>query len=206
MNISDYLSKQLQSGEEVVQVIKRHPITLVPALGFGAILILIDFFLVAWWFQHRQWGVYGFFGLAAIGLGAMIRSWYIWSHNMLAITTKRVIDIDQRGFFERNVAETTYAKIEDVRYTIRGLWPTLFRFGTIVVQTAGSTTNLELEGVRRPMDVQQLITDLQREQEQTGTSDVSAAELLKVVSRLKDELGPDGVERVLRKSVHPRDG
>lgn len=196
MNISDYLSKQLQTGEEVVQVVRRHPFTMVSSVGGGGLMILLDFFFIAWWFRHQQWGVIGFFAIAVIGLLIIIRGVYLWSNNVLAVTTKRVVDIDQRGFFERHVAEATFDKIQDVRYTIRGFWATIMRFGTLVVQTAGTTTNLEIEAVRRPVELQRMITDLQH-QSQVAPADVSATELLGVVERLKAEIGADGVARLL---------
>lgn len=198
MNISDYLTKQLQPGEELVRMVRRHAVTMVPAVGLGAVLLLVDFFLVAWWFQHRSWGGFGFGGLMLISALMIFRGVYGWRHNVLAITTRRVIDIDQRGFFERNVAETTFEKIQDVRYTIRGFWPTLLRFGTIIIQTAGSSTNLELESVHHPVELQQLIIDLQRQSHGQGNSDVSAQEFLKLIDRLRDELGEEGVERLLQ--------
>lgn len=203
MNITDYISKQLQAGEEVVTVVRRHPATLIPGLLLGGGLTLIDFFLVAWWFRHGGWGVIGFLLLLVVGTILVIRTIFIWSHNAMAVTTHRVIDIDQRGMFERNVAEATYDKVQDVRYTVRGLWSTLFHFGTIVVQTAGNTTNLELEAVRNPVELQQIITDTQRRRQSAQPDDVSATELLKVVDRLKRDLGPDGLDRLLRQRNSP---
>lgn len=199
MNINEYISKQLQPGEDVVRIVRAHPITLVPAIGGGVFLTLLDFFLIAWWFQHRQWGVIGFSITIVIALIILLRGIYTWRHNLLVITNQRVIDIDQHGWFERNVAEAAYDKIQDVRYTIRGLWPTMFRYGTIVLQTAGSTTNLELDAVERPVDIQRLITDLQRAARPSASKDMTAAELLTVVDRLKQELGPEKVAQLLRK-------
>ncbi len=202
MNISDYLTKQLQSGEDLIRVVRRHPATLFPSVGLGSFIILLDFFLVTWWFRHHQWGVIGFSLVVVFGIIVLVRGIYSWSHNVLAVTSDRVIDINQHGFFERNVTEATYDKIQDVRYTIRGLWPTLFRFGTIVVQTANATTPLELADVQHPAELQQLITDIQRQSTaQRGNGNVTAAELLHVVDRLKREIGPEGVDRVLRQSA-----
>ncbi len=199
MNINDYLTKQLQNGEDALRIVRRHPVTIVPAVGLGGFLILLDFFFLAWWFRHGQWGVGGFVVFLIIGVVLVIRGLYVWRNNILVVTTQRVIDIDQHGFFERNVAEATYDKIQDVRYTVKGMWPTIFRFGSIVLQTAGNNTNLELEDVQRPVELQQLITDVQRQAKAKNPSDLSAAELLEVVDRLKTELGPEGVERLLRK-------
>lgn len=206
MNISNYLSKQLQVGEDVVHIVRRHPATMVPSVGVGALLVILDFFLIAWWFQHGRWGSIGFMGVLVIAIWCGIRGMYLWSNNILAITTQRVIDIDQRGVFERHVAEATYDKIQDVRYTIRGLWPTIFRFGTVVLQTAGSTTNLELNAVRRPMDVQQLITEQQRLVQDRPSTDVTAEEFIGVVDRLKAEIGEEGIAELLRRKHRNKNG
>ena len=199
MNIREYINRQLQSGEGVERIVRSHPLTLFPAVSMGGLLVMLDFFLLAWWFQYRGWGVLGFIMTAGIGITIIMRGIYVWRNNVLAITNQRVIDIDQHGFFERNVAETGFDKIQDVRYTIRGLWPTIFRFGTVVIQTAGTTTNLELTAVQHPVDLQRLITDLQRQSRPTANNDLTATELLTVVDRLKMELGPEKIDRLLRK-------
>lgn len=192
MNISDYLSKQLQPGEEVIRIVRRHKITMSSGVGLGSVLILTDFFLIAWWFQHRSWGGLAFTLMAMLAIWIIIRSVYLWQHNVLAITNRRIIDIDQRGWFERNVAEAPIEKIQDVRYTIRGLWPTIFRFGTIVIQTAGSETNLELEAVQHPVELQQLILDLQRHVQHSASGDLTGAELVEMIKRVNAALGPGG--------------
>lgn len=199
MNIQEYINKQLKEREELVRIVRRHPAVLVPPVGFGAAIIMVDFFLLAWWFQHHWWGVAGWLAGLIFGGLLVVRAIYVWSHNALAVTTQRVIDIDQRGFFERHVAEAPYDKIQDIRYTIKGVWSTILQFGTIIVQTAGATTNLELSAVRRPVELQQEISELQRRAGGPSGGDLSATELVGVVEQLKQTLGPDGVERLLRK-------
>ncbi|MBI5467114.1 MAG: PH domain-containing protein [Candidatus Kerfeldbacteria bacterium] len=199
MNLHDYISKQLKDQEELVRIVRRHPIVLVPGIGFGTLLVLVDFFLIAWWFQYRLWGVSGWLFMLIVGGLVIARTIYVWSHNAMAITTRRIVDINQRGFFERHVAEAPYETIQDVRYTVKGLWPTIFHFGTIIVQTAGTTTNLELTGVKHPVELQQEISDLQRQVNPAG-DELSASELVAMVERLKKHLGPDGVQRLLNTS------
>ncbi len=199
MNIQEYISKQLKEREELVRIVRRHPAVLVPPIGLGVALIIIDFFLLAWWFQHHWWGVAGWLAGLVIGGLLVARAIYVWSNNALAVTTQRVIDIDQRGFFERHVAEAPYEKIQDIRYTIKGVWPTILQFGTVIVQTAGTTTNLELSAVRRPVELQQEISEMQRRAGGSSGGSVSATELVDVVEQLKNNLGPSGVERLLRR-------
>lgn len=162
MNIENYLSTQLHEGEEVLAIIRRHVALLIPPLVLAGLLVLADFFFLPWLFRQQTVGVIGFFVALTIAILIVIRSTYLWRMNVLALTNRRVIDIDQRGLFERRVAEASLDKIQDVRYVIRGLWATVFSFGTVIVQTAGNTTSIEANGIHRPVDVQRQITDAQR--------------------------------------------
>lgn len=162
MNIDSYLSKQTQEGEEVVRVVRRHPALMSPALIGAACLLLLDFFLISWWWRHAGWGPALFMLGVVIAAWVVTRTVYIWRNNILVVTSFRIIDVDQRGLFERHVAEAALAKVQDVRYTVKGMWPTLLSIGTLVVQTAGTTTNLEISGLHHPVELQRLITDLQQ--------------------------------------------
>lgn len=159
--ITKYLSKNLKVDEEVVRIVRCYPLPLGLKIGLAGLLMLADFFFMTWFIKQGGWGVTAFFvvlsGLAVYGY----RQWYLWSMNVIIVTNQRLIDLDQAGFFNRTVSETTYTKIQDVSYTICGLLPTVFHYGTVVVQTAGGQTNLELKGVRNPEAVQDLITQLQ---------------------------------------------
>lgn len=192
MNIQEHITRQLKPGEELVRVVRRHPAVLLPAVTGGGLLLLADFFLLAWWFSRGWWGGLLwllFFGLAA---GWIFRTLYSWSQNVLVLTNQRVIDINQRGVFDRRVAEAPYEKIQDVRYTIRGFWSTILSFGSVKLHTASHDTDLELTNIRRPLELQQLITDLIGHAKSYAAPDkLSADELLSIVARLKTELGPE---------------
>lgn len=199
MSLHDELITQLKEGEAEIELIRPHPITMMPSVGVGAILLIIDFFLVAWWFRLGNAGVIGFalgLGLAGFLIG---RGWFEWSHNALLITTHRIMDITQRGFFRRTMAEATYDKIQDVRSSVSGIWSTIFQFGSVVVQTAGSQTSIEIHGLRRPQSVQQLIAETQAAAARSAHDDLSAEELVAMVERLKRHLGPEEFQRVTRR-------
>ncbi len=166
MWIHRYLSKHLKPGEEPIQIIRRFWVTFLPSLLGGGLLFVLDFFLLAWWLQWRGRGLLGFLLVALVAAIWIARSLYIWSRNVLVLTNQRIIDIDQHGLWQRTVAEAPYAKIQDVRYTTRGMAQTIFRYGTVIIQTAGNTTNLEMDGVHDPMALQQMIVDIQSRTDQ----------------------------------------
>ncbi len=196
-SLHQQLTKQLHEKEEIVRLVRRATITLVPSVGLGALLVVLDFFLIAWWFQHQAWGITGFIAALVIAIIIGTRGWYIWSLNLLAITNQRIIDMNQHGLFKRTVAEATYDKIQDVRYSIQGVWQTMFKFGSIVIQTAGSSTTLELNGIHEPFEVQQQIMAIQGQVAAAAKTDLSAAELLGLVERLKTKLGAETFRRLV---------
>lgn len=196
-SLHEQLSKQLHEKEEIVRIVRRARITLVPSIGSGIVLLLLDFFLIAWWFQYRTWGPIGFTAVLVLAIVLGFRGWFIWFMNVLVITNQRVIDMNQHGLFQRTVAEATYDKIQDVRYTVRGVWQTMFKFGSIEIQTAGSTHTLQLININEPFVVQQELMTIQRQLGATAKADVSAAELLGLVERLKTKLGAETFQRLV---------
>lgn len=63
--------------------------------------------------------------------------WMDYYLDMWIITTERLIDIEQRGLFSREVAEIPLHQIQDVTIEIHGIVETFLKFGTIKIQTAG---------------------------------------------------------------------
>ena len=54
------------------------------------------------------------------------------------VTTERVIDIDQRGLFNREVNEVSLEKIEDVSYKQKTFLSLLFNYGNVILQSSSS--------------------------------------------------------------------
>jgi len=198
MNITKYITRQLKEKEELANVVHQHWLVIIPLAGAGAVLVLLDFFLISWWFSHHWWGALGWLVVLVVGGLLVARAIYTWSRNVFALTNQRVISVDQRGFFEHHVAEATYDKIRDVSYSIRGFWPTVCHFGTINLQTGGSEQGLSLRAVADPVRLQQEIYDLQR-RANPSNNDLTAAELVGVVDKLKRELGEEGIQRLINR-------
>jgi len=76
------------------------------------------------------------------------------------VTDKRIIDIDQRGLFNRAVSEQSLIRVQDATARKRGIFQTFFRYGDVLVQTAGEAPNFEFECVPRPYEAAQKIMEL----------------------------------------------
>ncbi|MHA1748185.1 MAG: hypothetical protein ACTSYF_06020 [Promethearchaeota archaeon] len=63
--------------------------------------------------------------------------WTVYYLNVLIITNKRIIDVEQHSLFRREVSEFMLVKVQDVTIEIPNFTASLFKFGNIIVQTAG---------------------------------------------------------------------
>lgn len=84
--------------------------------------------------------------------------------NISIITSLRVVDIDQVGIFSHVVAELHIDKIEDVTSQTTGVLGTMFDFGDVLIQTAGTIERFDFERVPHPGQLEKMITDLYEKQ------------------------------------------
>jgi uncharacterized membrane protein YdbT with pleckstrin-like domain len=69
-----------------------------------------------------------------------------------------VINVDQRGFFNRVITETDYTKIQEVTNSTAGMIGTTFNIGEINILTAGKESQLTIKNIPDPYSIQQEIT------------------------------------------------
>lgn len=85
----------------------------------------------------------------------------IWTHYYLdiwIITDRRIILVDQKGFFNRNVSVFRLERLQDIEYYVSGIIATLLNYGTIKAQTAGSfESNFKSTGLPDPRELQAII-------------------------------------------------
>lgn len=157
------LQKILKAEEIIVLVVRRYPLVFIGSFLMVAVFILAPFFFLVPLFRLGWMGA-GIFGVGLLIGGILgIRTFVMYMFNVFVITEDRIIDIDQRGLFDRTVSETTYEKIQDVSVRVKGILQTIFHYGSVIIQTAGAQANIELHGVKDPERVQQAIIGIQRD-------------------------------------------
>jgi len=194
-----YYIKHLKEGEEIIRIVRRFYLTYAFHLTIAILIVLMAFFFLFPLFRLGPWGVFGFFLIIVIGIFYAIRQTIIYYLNGLVITKERILDFDQRGLFDRVVSESTYEKIQDVSFKVKGVWQTFFNFGDIEIQTAAAQANLEVKNVARPQNIQDIIVQLQRKTA-LPPQDLTASELVHMVSKIKKGLGEDKFKELIEKS------
>lgn len=91
---------------------------------------------------------------------ALLLIWIIYYLNIQVITNVRIVDIDQQGLFSHTVSELHIENIEDVTSETTGILGTIFNYGSVFVQTAGTKERFEFESVPNPASIEKMILDL----------------------------------------------
>lgn len=74
------------------------------------------------------------------------------------ITTTRIVDIHQFGFFRRHVSSFLLSHVQDVTTDIPGFLATVFGFGTLRVETAGDASqHFLMKGIPEPEALRDLV-------------------------------------------------
>jgi uncharacterized membrane protein YdbT with pleckstrin-like domain len=170
--MEEYQVSKLDENEKILLVVKKHwfVVLLETFLLVGFILLPFLFYF----FTERVspgfiTGNVVYLNLA-VGAASILIGWIIffivWTDYYLdswLITNKRVIDIEQKGLFNRDIATLKLDKIQDVTFAMEGIIATVIGFGEIRVQTAGTQTEFKMSHVPNPRQVAELILKIQHE-------------------------------------------
>lgn len=85
-----------------------------------------------------------------------IAGFIVWTDyylDVLILTNKKIVDVEQRGLFAREVSSLPLEKIQDVTVSTRGLLATFFHFGDLKIQTAGAAPEIIVRYLRNPDEI-----------------------------------------------------
>lgn len=155
-----------EDGEEIILLLRRHFITNIPWIALAIFFILLPFafpFILANTPLPLPSPMTLGLALAFYYLfifGFILLNFTLWYFHIGLVTTFRVVDIDLAGILYRRVTETKHGNIEDVSYNQVGFITSLFNYGNVIVQTAGTEENIEFDRIPRPAKVADIIGDL----------------------------------------------
>lgn len=136
----------LSDNEKVLIVVHKHWFVMVgPIVTFALLLLAPVIILAILPFMTRDFNqilvaILTNFSLSLYIMILIIFMFLIWMDfylDMWIITSKRIIDIEQRGLFSREISEIPLVHIQDITLEVRGIVRTFLKFGTIRLQTAG---------------------------------------------------------------------
>ncbi len=148
--------------EQVVLVVRAHPITQIPWIAMAVFLLFLSFPAGALFFSI----------LLPTQALFLISFWYVllssyvfinvlfWLFNVGIITNERVIDVDYFNVLDKEVTEASTQDIADVTSNTIGFIPSYFDYGGVFVQTSGATQGVEYLKVPHPAEVASVISQL----------------------------------------------
>jgi len=158
-----------QEDEEVKLLLRRHPFILIRQniiyLLYFAVPLILYLLGKSYFTFILSFPIYPIFILLVslyyfFFLFFLLIEWMDYYFDAWIITDRRLIDVEQVGLFRRSVSETRLEKIQDVTFEIKGLFGTLFHYGSINVQTAGATQNFSINKVSDPARIKTLLLAL----------------------------------------------
>lgn len=167
-----------KEGEKVLFTIRKNFITLIkPFFKLTTLLFIgvLSFLLIKNEIANLISLIVVFFALS-YGFYYFL----LWFYDVYIITNKRVICVNQKSLFSKEFSEMDYSTVKDVTYSIKGVFATIFRFGTVIVK--GSENNMELVGLSYPDEVQEMIKGLSEKTKKSGLENMSAKELIDLIA------------------------
>ena len=85
-------------------------------------------------------------------------TWTNYYLDVILVTNKRVVDIEQLGLFSRDIAEIRLESIQDIKSEVLGFISSLFKMGNLHIQSAGQTKEILLRNMPEPEKIKDAIS------------------------------------------------
>ncbi len=175
MDIKKLALSDLKHDERLVTIVRHHWFILLKDVFGILVLFLVPFivvpiaglYIVGSGVSAAQAGAMsGFLGSlwALVCWQLLWVKWTDYYFDVWIVTNFRIIDIDQRGLFKRNIASIlNLDHIQDIDYELNGLIGNILNFGHFNVQTAGARNEFDFDDAANPAIVERVIRDAQEE-------------------------------------------
>lgn len=149
-------------GEEVEMVFHQHPLVMRKALIVGLLVIMLavvplDFPQI----YSVEWLPGVLLKIMWIAVLAVFAAWFYrwigWYYTIYIVTNRRIMEIKQKGFFDRQVEEWQLDNISSVNYHVGGFQAVLFGYGDITARTY--VGDLVMRTIHKPAEIHAQLTD-----------------------------------------------
>ena len=159
------------SGEKIIKVVRRDFFILLKKILYFIILVILPWLF----YNYILLNIFPNLLLGPVSWPIIIlcvSAYYlfIWLFfffsfidyylDVWVITNERIIDVQQKGFFSRTIAEQRLYRIQDVTSEVHGFFPTIFKFGDVHIQTAGSKQRFLCHEIPHPDKIRDTLIKL----------------------------------------------
>jgi len=140
----------LEPDEVVVTVIHKHPIGIIGIYLLG-VLVVVAILIIGVYvapniiagFSPTSRGLIiagGIFAFAILVIVLFVLT-YVYRQSKIVVTDRSLIQVIQKSLFIRKISRLSMSNVEDVNAEQRGIFASIFNYGTLMVQTAGTMEN-----------------------------------------------------------------
>jgi uncharacterized membrane protein YdbT with pleckstrin-like domain len=174
------LNLESHQGEQIVMIVRRHWFNILQNLLsvflMAALLVASFFFLPFLFPSFSQNSAAGIFLFGETVFAMII--WVVFSlilidyyFDVWVVTTRRIINVEQKGLFSREVSELKLEKIQDISTEVMGVIPTFLNYGDVYIQTAAEQERFLFRRVPDPYRIKDIIMGLQKKHEHETTEE-----------------------------------
>ncbi len=161
----------LSEGEQKLTEIRRHPFGIIIIYIQAVFALIVSLVLIVFLLPsvtdtlgldstttNLIVGLFGFISLVLVIIFLLLATW-IYNRSKIIVTTRNVSLTNQIGLFNRKISEIAMTNIEDVTSHKEGIFPTIFNFGVLKVETAGEQYNFHFTYCVNPDVAAKIILD-----------------------------------------------
>ncbi len=158
--------------EQIVLSVRKHLFGLVvlyieALIGIIAVFALFAFLVPSLAGSSNKSQVYGIGSIALVlvlGLTGLVlaAATFIYRRSQLVVTLTNITQVNQVGLFNRKISKLSLADVEDVSAQQKGIFASIFRYGTVFVETAGEQSNFHFDYCPNPNAVAKRISDCEQ--------------------------------------------
>ena len=162
---------RLEKDEKILFIIRKHWFVFFVDIISVAILLLTPIVIIVGSYYLKEFIDISGNDIALIATATSVILLFVWTAmfliwtdhylDILILTNKHIIDVEQKGLFSRELSMFRLDSIQDVTSEVNGLIPTFLKFGTIHIQTAGDDEDFLVRGIPKPFDVRHKISKQQ---------------------------------------------
>lgn len=165
----EYLA--MNPNEEVILEVHRHWINVFPFFVSTAVVVAFGFFVIGYVGANPVSAEKVFPGLTLgivtpvvalldiLALFILFFAYIVYRQNRIILTNMHFIQITQTGLFARTLSKLSLDELQDVRGTRKGVFATIFNYGEIMIESAGSEPNFFFRPCPDPLNIAEQIND-----------------------------------------------
>lgn len=153
---------QLQPNEKIELFIRRSVSAMIGQLFFAGFLIAVPFFFLFSLLRAGSIGAIVLCLFLAAGILVALRAFLIWDSQVLLLTNRRAVFVEQKSPWHRIVHEVALTDVQNV--SMSKTWiDGVFGRGTLKLSSGGSVSAVEIPDVPRPKSLVETITILKQD-------------------------------------------